>query len=145
MQKITKVYNRGKVLNQADYEKLQHIELNNPNFKGCGNEFKENRDWWVIKNTRGRIIAYCGSIYTHGFVIFNRAWVDRKYRGKGIQKSLIKIRLKSAARYGNTAITYTLIDNFPSANSLISCGFKLYAPEYAYAGKNVLYFQKKLR
>ncbi len=144
MQKITKVYSRGKVLNKADYEQLQQIELTNPNFKGCGNEFKENRDWWVIKNTRGKIIAYCGSIYTHGFVIFNRAWVDRKYRGKGIQKRLINIRLKSAAKYGSTAITYTLIDNYPSANSLISCGFKLYAPEYAYAGSNVLYFRKDL-
>lgn len=144
MQKITKVYSRGKVLNKADYEKLQDIELNNPNFKGCGNEFKDNRDWWVIKNTRGKIIAYCGSIYTHGFVIFNRAWVDRKYRGKGIQKRLINIRLKSAAKYGKVAITYTLVDNYPSSNSLISCGFKLYGPEYQYAGGNVLYFRKDL-
>lgn len=142
MNRITKIYSRGKVLNKADYESLQILEAKNPNFKGCGNEFKENRDWWIIKNTRGKIIAYCGSIYTHGFVIFNRAWVDRKHRGKGIQKRLIKIRLKSAAKYGSTTITYTTMDNYPSANNLIACGFRLYFPEYAYAGKNVLYFRK---
>jgi hypothetical protein len=43
------------------------------------------------------------------------------------------------------AITYTSIDNYPSVNSLISQGFKFYSPEYAYGGREMLYFQKELK
>jgi hypothetical protein len=41
-------------------------------------------------------------------------------------------------------ITYTLGNN-PSANSLIACGFRLYAPAEAYAGKAALYWWKDLK
>ena len=57
---------------------------------------------------------------------------------------MIKIRLKSASSFNHIAITYTTLDNFPSANNLISCGFRLYLPEYSYGGRDKLYFQKLL-
>ena len=57
---------------------------------------------------------------------------------------MIKLRLKSAFDC-RIAITYTTVDNYPSANNLISQGFKLFSPEYAYAGRQMLYFQKILK
>ena len=141
--KTIKVFSRGKELNPNLYEELQELDKNNPNFKGCNNEFKVNRDWWVI--TSGNIIiGYCGCAFAEGLCIFVRAWVHKDYRGKGLQKKMIKLRIKSAYDC-HTAITYTTIDNCPSANSLISERFKLYTPEYAYGGREMLYFQKEIK
>ena len=44
--KLQKIYSCGKVLNAALYNML--VELDPIIFTGCENEFKENRDWWVI-------------------------------------------------------------------------------------------------
>ncbi len=55
--KLLKIYSKGKILNFDAYIQLQELDRTNPNFKGCGNEFKHNRDWWVIldkKKTRTR-------------------------------------------------------------------------------------------
>jgi GNAT superfamily N-acetyltransferase len=138
--KTIKVFNRGKVLNPNLYDELR--ELDYKVFSGCNDEFKSNRDWWVI--TSGNvIIAYCGCAFTEGLCIFVRAWVHKDYRGQGLQKKMIRLRIKSAYDC-HIAITYTTTDNCPSANSLISQGFKLYTPEYAYGGREMLYFQKEL-
>jgi len=138
--KTIKVFNRGKVLNPNLYEKLK--ELDYKVFFGCNDEFKTNRDWWVI-TSGNTIIGYCGCGFLEGVCIFVRAWVHKDYRGQGLQKKMIKLRIKSAYDC-YIAITYTTTDNYPSANSLISQGFKLYSPEYAYAGRDMLYFQKEL-
>lgn len=139
--KTLKVFSRGKLLNPKLYSELKALDFKV--FSGCANEFKPNRDWWVIVSGN-KIIAYCGCSFVDNICIFVRAWVHIDYRGKGLQKKMIKLRLKSAYDC-YIAITYTTIDNYPSANSLISQGFKLFSPEYAYAGRNMLYFQKELK
>lgn len=143
--KLTKIFSFGEVLNKRLYQELQVLDTTNPNFKGCNNEFLENREWWVILDKYGNIISYCGCLFTQGICIFVRAWVDKRYRGKGIQKKLINVRIKAAKRYDcHTAITYTTPDNYGSMNNLISRGFRLYAPEYQYGGKEMIYFIKYL-
>ena len=113
-------------------------------FPNCGNEFLPNRDWWVIVHN-GKIRAYCGCSYSMGVCVFVRAWVQREYRGQGWQKKMIKCRIRAAKIKRSYAIvTYTIPDNFPSANSLIKCGFLLHEPEYAYAGRDMMYFIKRL-
>lgn len=139
--KTLKVFNRGKILNPSFYIELK--ELDYRIFKDCGDEFQKNRDWWVI-TSGNKIIAYCGCLFTENICIFVRAWVQKEYRGQGLQKKMIKLRLKSAFDC-RIAITYTTVDNYPSANNLISQGFKLFSPEYAYAGRQMLYFQKILK
>jgi GNAT superfamily N-acetyltransferase len=140
--KLVRIFNLGRVISQPLYCQLQ--ELDKQIFYGCGNEFKTNRDWWVIEHN-GKIIAYCGCIYTEGICIFNRAWVHRKHRGKGIQSKMIKARLKAAKGSCSVAITYTTFDNIPSANNLIKNKFVLYNPLYAYAGEDKLYFIKQIK
>lgn len=138
--KTIKVFSRGKVIKPNLYEQV--IELDYKVFSGCNDEFKLNRDWWVVVSGN-KIIAYCGCGFTEGLCIFVRAWVHKDYRGQGLQKKMIKLRIKSAYDC-HMAITYTSIDNYPSVNSLISQGFKFYSPEYAYGGREMLYFQKPL-
>lgn len=143
--KLVKVYSFGKILHKSLYKILINIELNNPNWLNVSDEFKSNREWWVIIDKK-EIIAYCGHSFIqfstlNHYIYFNRAWVRKDYRGKGIQKRLIKIRMKSAKKITHVILTYTMIDNYASINSLISCGFKIYEPEYKYISGNVLYFR----
>lgn len=141
--RLKKIFSFGNVIDKEAYEQLKELDYTNPNFKGCGDEFQYNREWWVILDNR-EIVAYCGSIYSKGICIFNRAWVKKEYRGQGIQRKMIKSRLKAASNFCHIAITYTTLDNFPSANNLINCGLRLYIPEYMYGGKDKLYFYKAL-
>jgi GNAT superfamily N-acetyltransferase len=141
--RLKKVFSFGNILDRDTYEQLRELDYTNPNFKGCADEFQFNREWWVMFD-QGEIVAYCGSIYSKGICIFNRAWVKKTHRGKGIQRRMIKTRLKAASTFCHIAITYTTLDNFPSANNLISCGFRLYLPEYSYGGHDKLYYQKLL-
>ena len=137
--RLQRIFNKGKIINADLYEQLEYLDKNNvPAFRGCSNEFKENRDWWVSVDDGGFIIAYCGCIYSEGICIMNRAWVHKRYRGNGMQRKMILRRIKAAKEECNTIITYTTVDNVHSANNLIQCGFKLYTPEYAYGGKDML-------
>jgi RimJ/RimL family protein N-acetyltransferase len=141
---LFKIFSFGKVIYKGLYESLQVLDKTSASFKGCNNEFHENREWWVAVNNKNEIIAYCGSVYAKGICIFIRAWVEPKLRGKGMQKRMIRLRLKRAREVSRIAITYTTPDNYNSANNLISCGFKLYGPEYAYGGRQMLYFMHNL-
>ena len=141
--RLKKIFSFGNILDRDTYEQLRELDYTNPNFKGCADEFQFNREWWVILD-QGEIVAYCGSIYSKGICIFNRAWVKKSHRGQGIQRRMIKTRLKAASTFCHIAITYTTLDNFPSANNLIDCGFRLYLPEYSYGGSDKLYYQKLL-
>jgi len=140
--KLFKIFSNGRVFDEELYAQLK--ELDNWIFPGCGDEFHKNREWWVMVS-RGKIIAYSGYIYSSGVCIFNRAWVASAFRGQGIQKRMIRTRLRAAKKSCKVAITYTTPDNFPSANNLIKCGFLLYSPEYAYAGRQMLYFTKPIQ
>lgn len=143
MLKAKKIFSFGKVINESLYERVQLMDKNI--FYGCNNEFHSNREWWVFLDEKGRIGAYCGSIYANNICILIRAWVKKQYRGKGLQKKLIKIRIKSALKNDcHTVITYTTKDNYPSSNNLISQGFKLYFPQYAYGGNEMLYWTKAI-
>jgi len=89
------------------------------------------------------IRAYCGCLYSSKICVFVRAWVQKEYRGQGWQKRMIKVRERAARKGCSAIVTYTTPDNFPSANSLIRCGFLLHEPMYAYAGREMMYFIKR--
>jgi len=139
--KLQRVYSQGLVINSTLYEQLKTLDY--AIFFGCNDEFKNNRDWWVVVDAR-KIIAYCGCLYSEGICIFIRAWVNARYRGKGIQSRMIKVRLKTAKQYCYTAITYTTHNNVHSANNLFKNGFKMYIPQQKYVGKEMIYFRKDL-
>lgn len=82
-------------------------------------------------DTKGK--SFCGYM--------NRAGILKWGRGKRYHKKLIDVRIKYCKRnYVDKIITYTIPENFASANSLIDRGFRLYEPEYKYADDDSLYF-----
>lgn len=60
---------------------------------------------------------------------FARAGILKKYRGRGLQKKLIKAREALAVKLGLDFVeTYTGIDNYASINSLTRNGYSIVEP-----------------
>ena len=106
-------------------------------------EDKEDIVWWMVTDDTERPVAYAGLKGNY----LCTCGVLPSARGKGLQKKLIRARVRQAKKHGvPLVITYTVHDNPASMNSLITCGFKTYEPDYAWAGrKNVVYFFKDLK
>lgn len=106
--------------------------------------------WWFIRDSKGRPIAFaglrpCKEPSNLGLAYMIRAGVRAKYRGRGLQKKLIRARVAMARRRGfREIVAYVLEWNLASANSLIACGFRLYTPTSKYGGETALYFRKQL-
>lgn len=70
-----------------------------------------------------------------GVVYFDRAAVLPAFRGRGLQRRLIRRRIVEARADGaRVAITYTMHGLAVSGNNLIKCGFRKYVPAYAWVG-----------
>lgn len=106
---------------------------------------KRDRYWWLAI-VGGYAVGFAGlEIWEDentGFLC--RAGVHPSYRGLRIQRRLIHARLRQARRLGlERCVTYTVADNPMSMNSLIRAGFRIYQPQHAWVGRNMIYFFKK--
>jgi RimJ/RimL family protein N-acetyltransferase len=103
--------------------------------------------WWIVWDG-GKPVAFAGMrpcqiASNEGLASFTRCGVIKEYRGRGIQKLLIKARVRKAKRLGlKQVVTYVKKWNLASANSLIGCGFKLYGGTWG--GKGSLHFFRDL-
>ena len=73
-----------------------------------------------------------------------RCGVYKGYRGQGLQKRFIRVREIYAKKMGWKWLITNTYHNHASANSLISCGFKLYEPTTHVWAKGTLHWRKKL-
>lgn len=100
--------------------------------------------WWLLKNGN-RSIGFCSLRHFNdepGTWFLRLAAVLDEYRGHGLQKKMIRHRVKFAKRHvAKRIITYASYDNLPSANSLIRCGFKLYKPRWNWGTGYAYYFK----
>ena len=108
-------------------------------------------DWdssilWLLKEG-DEYIGYCGIKplnSTECYLI--RSGLKPSFRGNGLQKSMINLRVKWAKNNDYSFIvTDTATHNFPSINNLIACRFKMFSPAYPWAGKSQLYWYKGLK
>lgn len=106
--------------------------------------------WWIARTTASPrdVAGYAGARIMKSLprtAFLERAAVCRWARGRGLQRRLIRARLRWAkARGCDRAITYT-INNPPSSNNLIACGFKLYEPQKRWIdGDDVLFWERRL-
>lgn len=75
----------------------------------------------------------------------SRAGVLSSHRGRGLQKRLIRVREQYARRQGwRWLLTDTAPGNSPSANSLITCGFRLYTPTRPWGLQGACYWRKPI-
>lgn len=87
--------------------------------------------WWLAKTVEGSPVAYAGLyLGIEGQAWLVRAGVLKAYRGGGLQRHLIRVRVKEARRRRlGRVLTYTSAENLPSQRNLIRCGFLPYRAE----------------
>lgn len=100
--------------------------------------------WWIVWNSKGKAVGFAGSkLWSPDNAVFLcRAGVLPEARGHGLQRRLIRARLRHAREIGATgAMTYTAADNIASMINLIRCGFLPWEPGYAWVGRDgVMYW-----
>lgn len=105
---------------------------------------------WFLLLHKGNPIAFGGiktSVIYPKSQFLIRAGVRAAHTGHGLQRRLIRARLQYAIEETNAPFvhSYTIVDNVPSANNLIKCGFKLWRPGELFAGEEHMYFKKDIR
>jgi len=109
--------------------------------------FDVNEGNWWIAYQEGKPIGFAGLVRSARWTdtgYLCRAGVIPSARGRGVQKRLIRVRQLYAKKMGWAWLITNTFDNPASANSLISCGYKLYDPSIPWGAKGTLYWRKKL-
>lgn len=103
--------------------------------------------WWIVYTESGKAVGFGALKQSEQFAdcaFFHRAGVCWEYTGNGLQKRLIKARIRKAKAMGfRWAVTDTS-KNPASVNSLISCGFKNYLPSKPWGWDYTNYWRLKL-
>jgi ribosomal protein S18 acetylase RimI-like enzyme len=117
-------------------------------FENAATALVDNSGAWWIAYADGDVPAgYCGikrSITGKNYGYLCRAGVLPKFRGYGLQKRLIRARVRYAHACNWEMVVTDTHENVPSANSLISCGFKLFEPEVKWSFPTAQYWRKIL-
>ena len=104
--------------------------------------------WWIVYDALNLPCAFAGlvrSVRWTNVGYLCRAGVLPGHRGRGVQKRLIRARIRQAKALGwDYLITDTYL-NPASSNSLIACGFKLYEPLKPWGVKETLYWRLNLK
>ena len=110
-------------------------------------DVSENVSAWIIYNADKHAVGFCtASNLGHGILFLSRAGLLPEHTGNGLHRRSIRHRISYARRYRySVIITYVRKDNWTSFCNLIREGFKLYEPEYDYAGKDFLYLMYELK
>jgi len=105
----------------------------------------DNTEWWGAWDGIDLVAYAAARLLNNGVYFLSRAGVVESHRGHGLQKRLIRCRVARARKLcAPRAATYTAPHNAASMNSLISCGFRVYEPDGAYVGDDVVYWRRVL-
>ena len=85
--------------------------------------------WWIVWQDKTPVayagMRLCKDPRNLGLAFLNRAGVVPGHRGRGLQQRLIRARVAAARRLAvNELVTYVMIYNVASINSLVNCGFR---------------------
>jgi GNAT superfamily N-acetyltransferase len=103
--------------------------------------------WWWIAYDGDRPIGFAAlfpSVRWFDCGYLSRCGVVPSARGKGVQKQLIRVRVRKARSIGYVWLVSDTTDNPASSNSLIASGFKLFNPSRPWAFRRSLYWVRKL-
>ena len=106
-----------------------------------------NKGYWWIAYDGELPIGFCGLTHVPSWDsagYLNRGGVIALYRGKGLQRRMINVRVQKARKVGWNWLISATRENVPSSNNLIACGFKLYTPTFKWLDGHSLYWIRKL-
>jgi GNAT superfamily N-acetyltransferase len=103
--------------------------------------------WWWIVFDEGEPVGFAGLHRSNKFGdtgYLCRSGVMSKYRGKGLQKRLIRVRERRARQERMVWLISDTYENPPSTNNLIACGYKTYIPREPWGADGVTYWVKRV-
>jgi GNAT superfamily N-acetyltransferase len=103
--------------------------------------------WWFIAYDGERPVGFSGmylSTQWSDTVYLCRAGVLERARGHGLQKRLIRARIRKAKALGYCWAVTDTYENPESGNSLIRCGFRLFQPSRPWGADGVNYWRRSL-
>jgi len=109
--------------------------------------FPENGVWWVGLDG-SQAVAFCliePSCQWLDTAYLARSGVLKAWRGQGLQKKMIGIRERYAKKAGYRWMISDTTDNPPSANSLMSRGYRIFDPSKPWGMNATLYWRKRIR
>ncbi len=102
--------------------------------------------WWLALDGNTPIGFACmTSVSTWadtGYI--SRVGVMPSHRGQGIQRRLMRACEKKAKVIGWRRIISTTLNNPPSANNFIACGYRTYEPQSRWGWTDTIYWLKDL-
>lgn len=104
--------------------------------------------WYVVYTPNGEAAGFAGVVPSTRWsdtMYLCRAGVVLSHRGCGLQKKLIKARIRKAKALGMNWIITDTNENPASANSLIATGFKMFEPSKPWGLKTALYWKYKIQ
>jgi GNAT superfamily N-acetyltransferase len=104
--------------------------------------------WYVAFSETGEAVGFGGIVPSSRWfdtMYLCRAGVTPAHQGQGIQKRLIRQRIKVAKRLGMNWVITDTNENPASANSLIATGFKMFEPSKPWGFKTALYWRYRIK
>jgi GNAT superfamily N-acetyltransferase len=104
--------------------------------------------WHVVYSKDGEAVGFGGIVPSTRWsdtMYLCRAGVVRAHQGQGLQKRLIRQRLKVAKKLGMNWVVSDTHQNPASANSLIAAGFKMFEPTEPWGFKAALYWKYRIK
>lgn len=126
----------------GDIEYLQRLTLPEDTPLGYDLGF-----WWItrIDDVPAAFAALTPSTRYADCMYLSRSGVAPSFRGMGLQKRLIRVRERFARSLAMNWLVSDTTDNPASANSLISCGFRIYKPAHPWGPDGATYWRKKIQ
>lgn len=103
----------------------------------------EDAVWWLMRAPDGSVAGYCAARpwKPDNAVYLARVGIMAAHRGQGLQRRLIRVRLRWAKREGySMAYTYTLPTNPASSVNLIREGMLPFWPSTPWGGDAACYW-----
>ena len=104
--------------------------------------------WYVVYSQDGEAVGFGGIVPSTRWsdtMYLCRAGVARAHQGQGLQKRLIRQRIKVAKKLGMNWVISDTYQNPASANSLIAAGFKMFEPTDPWGFKAALYWKYRIK
>jgi GNAT superfamily N-acetyltransferase len=103
----------------------------------------DDHTYWVATDNKGTV-GFCSiREVTEGNWFLSRAAVAKRVAGRGLQRRMIKLRVKFAIERGaNRVYTYTILKGYESMVNLLRCNFRFY--ESSWQGPNVHYLELRI-
>ena len=105
--------------------------------------------WWLAVEMDGNVaVGFAGMVpffaASDGVGYFKRAYVLPQYRGRGIQRSFMRLRETKARELGYHLIVGECSNNPPSERNFLAEGFERFDPEQPWGEAGSVYFRKRL-